>query len=233
MFYWVMKHLVAGPLLRAVFRPRLVGRHHIPRTGPVILASNHLSFLDPVILPLVIRRRIAFLAASNYFAGRGFAAWARKRFLLATGMIPIDRSGGAASEASLRAGLAVLSRGAVLGIYPEGSRSRDGKLHRGRTGIARLVLEAGVPVVPVAMIGTDEVLPAGRSSLIPRIRRIGITFGAPIDFSGYRERALDHAALRAVTDEIVTAIGRLSGQEYVDSYSVSPRSGGVSPSGLA
>ena len=219
MFYWVMKHLIAGPVLRTLLRPRVRGREHIPRTGAVIIASNHLSFIDPVILPLVIRRRIAFLAASNYFGGRGIAARVRGRFLRATGMIPIDRSGGRASEASLRAGTAVLGRGAVLGIYPEGSRSRDGKLHRGRTGVARLALEAGVPVVPVAMIGTDRVIPVHSRSILPRIRRIGIAFGPPLDFGAYAGRQGDQAVLRTVTDRIMQAIEELSGQEYVDGYS--------------
>jgi 1-acyl-sn-glycerol-3-phosphate acyltransferase len=218
MFYWVMRHLIAGPVLKTLLRPRVRGREHIPRTGAVIVASNHLSFIDPVILPLVMRRRIAFLTASNYFAGRGIGAWVRGRFLRATGMIPIDRSGGRASEASLRTGLAVLGRGAVLGIYPEGSRSRDGKLHRGRTGVARLALEAGVPVVPVAMIGTDRVIPVHSRSILPRIRRIGIVFGPPLDFGEYVGRQGDQAVLRTVTDRIVAAIGELSGQDYVDGY---------------
>ena len=222
MFYWVMKHLIAGPLLRALFRPRLTGVANIPRTGPVILASNHLSFIDPVILPLVIRRRIHFLTASNYFAGRGFSGWVLKRFLLATGMLPIDRSGGRASEASLATGLGVLARGEVLGIYPEGSRSRDGKLHRGRTGIARTILKARAPVVPVAMIGTDAVIPVDGSSNWPRIRRIGITFGMPLDFSEYADGTDDGSVLRAITDTVMQSIHALSEQEYVDSYGARP-----------
>ncbi|WP_375400893.1 lysophospholipid acyltransferase family protein [uncultured Amnibacterium sp.] len=218
MFYWVMKHLIAGPLLRALLRPRLSGVSNIPRTGPVILASNHLSFIDPVILPLVIRRRIHFLAASDYFAGRGLGGWAVARFLIATGMIPIDRSGGRASEASLAAGLGVLARGEVLGIYPEGSRSRDGKLHRGRTGIARTILNSGATVVPVAMIGTDEVIPVDSGSVRPHIRRIGIAFGPPLDFSGYAGGSDDGRVLRTITDQVMQAIHALSDQEYVDSY---------------
>ncbi|MDQ1530906.1 MAG: 1-acyl-sn-glycerol-3-phosphate acyltransferase [Microbacteriaceae bacterium] len=232
MFYWVMKHLIAGPVLKTLLRPRVHGRAHIPRTGPVIVASNHLSFIDPVILPLVMRRRIAFLAASNYFAGRGVAAWVRGRFLRATGMIPIDRSGGKASQASLVAGRAVLDRGAVLGIYPEGSRSRDGKLHRGRTGVARLALESGAVVVPAAMIGTDRVIPVGSRSILPRIRRIAITFGPPLDFSAEAGNQGDLAVLRTVTDRIMEAIREVSGQEYVDSYS-SGRSGRADPAGTA
>jgi 1-acyl-sn-glycerol-3-phosphate acyltransferase len=172
MFYWFMKTIVAGPLLRTLFRPRLEGLENIPTTGPVILASNHLSFIDSVILPLMIKRRIYFLAASTYFQGGGLGKWAVKRFLLATGMIPIDRSGGKASEASLQAGMSVLTKGNVLGIYPEGGRSRDGKAHRGRTGVARLVFESGAPVVPVAMIDTDKVMPSERPRADPAHRHL-------------------------------------------------------------
>lgn len=218
MFYWFMKVVVAGPVIWVLLRPRVAGRSNIPRRGAVILASNHLSFVDPVILPLVIRRRVRFLAASNYFAGRGFGAWARRRFLLATGMLPIDRSGGSASEASLRTGAAVLERGAMLGVYPEGSRSRDGRLHRGRTGIARLALTSGAIVVPVAMIGTDEVIPVDSRRIRPRIRRIGVRFGRPLDFRMFAGRESEGPVLRQVTDRITAAIAEISGQEYVDTY---------------
>jgi 1-acyl-sn-glycerol-3-phosphate acyltransferase len=222
MFYWFMKSIVAGPLLRTLFRPRLTGVENIPKTGPVILASNHLSFIDSVILPLVIRRRIYFLAASTYFSGRGFGAWARKRFLLGTGMIPIDRSGGKASEASLKAGMTVLTADRVLGIYPEGSRSRDGRMHRGRTGVARLALESGATIVPVAMIGTDKVMPSGGGRRV-NIQRIGISFGEPLDFSDLDHLPRDHATMRLMTDRIMDAIRALSGQEYVDEYGISGR----------
>ncbi|HQA23146.1 MAG TPA: lysophospholipid acyltransferase family protein, partial [Rhodoglobus sp.] len=148
MFYWFMKNLVAGPLVKTVFRPWVTGADNIPKTGAVILASNHLSVVDSIFLPLVIERRISFLAKSDYFMGRGVKGWAIKNFLKGTGMLPIDRSGGKASEASLNTGLKVLARGEVLGIYPEGTRSPDGKLYRGRTGVARMILEAHVPVVP-------------------------------------------------------------------------------------
>jgi 1-acyl-sn-glycerol-3-phosphate acyltransferase len=221
MFYWILKHILVGPLVHVLFRPRLVGVSNIPKSGPLILASNHLSFIDSVILPLMIKRRIHFLAASNYFTGRSIGSRLLGRFLLATGMIPLDRSGGKASEASLRAGLSVLSRGAALGIYPEGSRSLDGKMHRGRTGIARLIVESGAQVVPVAMIDTEKVIPVGSKSVVPRIQRIGITFGKPIDFSEYIENGADHAALRVMTDRIMADIRVMSGQEYVDEYGAS------------
>jgi 1-acyl-sn-glycerol-3-phosphate acyltransferase len=217
MFYWFMKTLVAGPLLRLLFRPRLEGLDNIPATGPVILASNHLSFIDSVIVPLVIRRRIYFLAASSYFERRGLGGWAVGSFLTATGMIPIDRSGGKASEASLQAGMTVLSAGRVLGIYPEGARSRDGRAHRGRTGVARMALESGAPVVPVAMIDTEKVMPQDGSGRV-RIRRIGISFGEPLDFAEFAGRERDHATLRTMTDRIMRAIVTMSGQEYVDEY---------------
>ena len=215
MFYWFMKTIVAGPLLRTLFRPRLEGVENIPKSGPVILASNHLSFIDSVILPLVIKRRIYFLAASTYFEGRGLGKWAVARFLRATGMIPIDRSGGKASEASLKAGMSVLDKGDVLGIYPEGGRSRDGRAHRGRTGVARMALESGAPVVPVAMIDTDKVMSEGKGV---KIRRIGISFGPPLDFSEFAGQKQDHAILRVMTDRIMDAVVAMSGQEYVDEY---------------
>ena len=216
MFYWFMKNLVAGPLLRTVFRPWVVGLDNIPKTGGVILASNHLSFIDSIFLPLLIDRRIYFLAKSDYFTGKGFKNWATKHFLLGTGMLPIDRSGGKASEASLKAGMSVLTRGHVLGIYPEGGRSRDGRAHRGRSGVARMALESGAPVVPVAMIDTDKVL-SERSGGV-KIRRIGISFGAPLDFSEFADQKQDHAILRIMTDRIMDAVVAMSGQEYVDEY---------------
>ncbi|MCU1439397.1 MAG: 1-acyl-sn-glycerol-3-phosphate acyltransferase [Rhodoglobus sp.] len=221
MFYWFMKNLVAGPLLKTVFRPWISGLENIPRTGGVILASNHLSVIDSIFLPLVIDRRIYFLAKSDYFVGRTFRGWAIKNFLLGTGMLPIDRSGGKASEASLNTGLEVLAKGAVLGIYPEGTRSPDGKMYRGRTGVARMVLEAHVPVVPVAMIDTEKVMPIG--SKIPKVRRIGIVFGEPLDFSRFEGMEGDRFILRSITDEIMYELSRISGQEYVDVYASSVR----------
>ncbi len=219
MFYWFMKNLVAGPILKTVFRPWVSGLDNIPKTGGVILASNHLSFIDSVFLPLLIDRRIYFLAKSDYFTGRGLKNWATKHFLLGTGMLPIDRSGGKASEASLNTGLEVLAKGDVLGIYPEGTRSPDGKMYRGRTGVARMVLEAGVPVVPVAMIDTEKVMPIG--SKIPKVRRIGVVFGEPLDFTRFEGMEGDRFILRSITDEIMYELSRISGQEYVDVYASS------------
>jgi len=216
MFYWFMKNLVAGPILRTAFRPWVTGEENIPRTGGVILASNHLSFIDSVFLPLVIDRRVTFLAKSDYYTARGIKGWAIKNFLKAAGMLPIDRSGGKASEASLRTGLSVLNRGEMLGIYPEGTRSPDGKLYRGRTGVARMVLEGGVPVVPVAMIDTEKVMPIGRR--LPKVRRIGIVIGEPLDFSRFEGMESDRFILRSITDEIMYELSHLSDQEYLDVY---------------
>jgi len=228
MFYWFMKNLIAGPILKTVFRPWVTGLENIPKDGGVILASNHLSVIDSVILPLVIDRRIYFLAKSDYFTGKGFKNWAVKHFLLGTGMIPIDRSGGKASEASLNTGLGVVARGDVLGIYPEGTRSPNGKLYRGRTGIARMLLEGRVPVVPIAMVDTDKVMPIGAK--LPKVRRIGIVIGEPLDFSRFEGLEGDRFILRSITDEIMYELNRISGQEYVDVYasSVRERSGSAS-----
>ena len=221
MFYWFMKNLVAGPLVKTVFRPWVTGADNIPKTGAVILASNHLSVVDSIFLPLVIERHISFLAKSDYLMGRGVKGWAIKNFLKGTGMLPIDRSGGKASEASLNTGLKVLARGEVLGIYPEGTRSPDGKLYRGRTGVARMILEAHVPVVPVAMIDTEKVMPIG--SKLPKVRRIGVIFGEPLDFSRFEGLESDRFILRSITDEIMYELNRISGQEYVDIYASSIR----------
>ncbi|MFT6534302.1 MAG: 1-acyl-sn-glycerol-3-phosphate acyltransferase [Alpinimonas sp.] len=219
MFYWFMKHIVAGPLLRGIFRPWVSGTENIPAQGGVLLASNHLSFVDSIFLPLIIERNMVFLAKSEYFTGKGIKGWLTKMFFIGTGMLPIDRSGGKASEASLNTGLRVLTEGQVLGIYPEGTRSPDAKMYRGRTGIARMILESGVPVIPVAMIDTEKVMPIG--SKWPKLRRIGIIFGEPLDFSRFEGMEGDRFILRAVTDEIMYELAGLSQQEYVDVYASS------------
>ncbi|MGH1551085.1 lysophospholipid acyltransferase family protein [Leifsonia poae] len=216
MFYWLMKYVVVGPLLRGIFRPWVVGLENIPGEGAVILASNHLSFIDSIFLPLEVDRHVSFLAKSDYFTRRGLKGWATKAFMNATGQLPIDRSGGKASEASLNTGLKVLARGEILGIYPEGTRSPDGKLYRGRTGVARMILEAGVPVVPVAMVDTAKIMPIG--TRLPKIGRIGIIVGKPLDFSRFDGMEGDRFILRSVTDEIMYELQRLGAQEYVDVY---------------
>jgi 1-acyl-sn-glycerol-3-phosphate acyltransferase len=216
-----MKHIVVGPILLAIFRPWVVGLEHVPKEGPVILASNHLSFIDSIFLPLVVDRPVVFLAKSEYFTGRGLKGWATKMFFQAAGQLPIDRSGGKASEASLNTGLRVLREGRILGIYPEGTRSPDGRLYRGRTGVARMVLEAGVPVIPVAMIGTAEVMPIG--TRLPKVRRVGIVFGDALDFSRFHGMEGDRFVLRSVTDELVYDLRALSEQQYVDVYASTVR----------
>jgi 1-acyl-sn-glycerol-3-phosphate acyltransferase len=216
MFYWLMKYIVIGPLLKAIFRPWIVGRRNVPAEGAAILASNHLSFIDSVFLPLMIDRPMSFLAKSDYFTGKGLKGWATRMFMKGTGQIPIDRTGGKASEASLNTGLQVLGRGDLLGIYPEGTRSPDGRLYRGRTGLARMALEAHVPVIPVVMVDTDTVMPIGRR--IPRVGRVGMVIGEPLDFSRFAGMEGDRYILRSVTDEIMVALQRLGEQTYDDVY---------------
>ena len=221
MVYWVLKYLIVGPIAKAVFRPWIVGRRNIPATGAAILASNHLSVSDSVFLPIMIDRPMSFLAKSDYFNGKGIKGWATRLFMKGTGQIPIDRTGGKASEASLNTGLQVLGRGDLLGIYPEGTRSPDGKLYRGRTGLARMALEAKVPVIPVVMVGTDEVMPIGRT--IPRVGRVGMVIGEPLDFSRFAGMESDRYVLRSVTDEIMVALQRLGEQRYEDVYASTVR----------
>ena len=213
--YWFLKRFSLGPLLRVLFRPWVQGLENIP-DGPAILASNHLSFSDSFFLPLVVPRRITFVAKEEYFTGRGFKGWFSNHFFRGVGQIPMSRSGGAASDGALSAGLGVLEHGGLFGIYPEGTRSPDGRLYRGRTGVARLALKAGVPVLPVAMIGTEKVQPPGR--VVPKLGRVGIKIGAPLDFSRYHGLEDDRFVLRSVTDELMYELMELSGQEYVDMY---------------
>jgi 1-acyl-sn-glycerol-3-phosphate acyltransferase len=215
-FYWLLKRIILGPILHAIFRPWVRGEEHVPEGGGAILASNHLSFSDSIFLPLVLKRRVTFLAKSDYFTGRGLKGRLTAGFFKGVGQLPIDRSGGQASEAALQTGLKVLRRGDLLGLYPEGTRSPDGRLYRGKTGVARLALEAGVPVLPVAMIGTDKVQPIGRK--VPRIGRVGVVIGAPLDFSRYDGMEDDRFVLRSITDEIMYELMELSGQEYTDVY---------------
>jgi 1-acyl-sn-glycerol-3-phosphate acyltransferase len=214
-FYWVVKAILT-PLLRALYRPWTEGMEKIPETGPAILASNHLSFLDSVFMPLMVPRRVTFLAKSDYFTEGGLKGRLKRMFFTGIGQVPIDRSGGRASEEALLTGISILNDGGLLGIYPEGTRSPDGRLYRGKIGVARMALEAGVPVIPVAMIGTFEVQPQGR--LMPRVKRVGVRFGAPLDFSRYAGLEDDRFVLRSMTDEIMYELMSLSNQEYVDVY---------------
>jgi 1-acyl-sn-glycerol-3-phosphate acyltransferase len=216
MLYWFLKHIVVGPWLRVLFRPWVEGDEHVPDKGAAIFASNHLSFSDSFFFPLVVKRPITFLAKSDYFTGTGVKGFFTKMFFAGVGQVPVDRSGGRASEAAMRTGLRILGEGDCLGIYPEGTRSPNGTLYRGKTGLARMAMEANVPILPVAMIGTYEIQPPGQ--LRPSLRRVGIRIGRPLDFSRYEGLENDRFVLRSVTDEVMYELMSLSGQEYVDMY---------------
>ena len=221
MAYWVLRVLLT-PLLRFFYRVRVEGLEEVPRDGPAILASNHLSFCDSIFLPLVLRRRVTFVAKAEYFEDPK-TAW----FFRAVGQIPIKREGGSASERALASAREVLARGGLFGIYPEGTRSPDGRLHKGHTGVARLALQTGAPVLAVAMVGTREVQPIGRA--LPRpFMPVRVRFSRPMRFDHYGGRADDPLVLRQITDEIMFELRELSGQEYVNSYAV--RKGAVGAS---
>lgn len=204
------------PLARLALRPSVHGAQFVPDRGPVILASNHLSFVDSVVIPLVLPRPVTFLAKAEYFEGRGAAGWLSRRFFMAMGHVPVQRGHGRAAWESVQIAQQVLTGGGALAIYPEGTRSRDGRLYRGRTGVARLALLTGAPVVPVALSGTQRVQPVG--SVIPRPYPVTVRFGAPLRFPQYASQERQVPVLRAITDEIIDAIRALSGQEYVNSY---------------
>ncbi|HQY95417.1 MAG TPA: lysophospholipid acyltransferase family protein [Phycicoccus sp.] len=216
MFYWMLKTVILGPILKLLFRPWVEGEEHIPAEGAAIFVSNHLSFSDSIFLPLVVPRRMTFLAKADYFTGGGLKGRLTRAFFKGAGQLPVDRSGGRASNAALEAGLKVLREGELLGLYPEGTRSPDGRLYKGKTGVARMALEARCPVIPVVMVNTDKVQPTGR--IIPKIMRVGVRVGTPLDFSRYEGMEDDRFVLRSITDEIMYALMELSGQEYVDIY---------------
>jgi 1-acyl-sn-glycerol-3-phosphate acyltransferase len=212
MFYFTMKHILLGPLLRVAWRPRVRGLQNIPVHGGVILAANHLSFVDSLFMPLMCPRDVVFLGKADYFE-----TWRTRWFFEAAGVIPVRRDGGSAGEAAILAGIRALRAGKVVGIYPEGTRSPDGRLYRGKTGVARLALEARVPVIPVAIGGTPEIMPI--EAKVPRLHgRPTIEFGKPLHFERYHDRPRDRFVLRSVTDEIMYEIMMLTGQEYVDEY---------------
>jgi 1-acyl-sn-glycerol-3-phosphate acyltransferase len=215
-FYWFLKWVAIGPILRLIFRPQAHGLDHVPEEGPAILASNHLSYADWLFMPLAIPRRVTFVAKAEYFTSPGFKGWLQKTFFSGAGQVPIDRSGANAAEGALKTAKRVLGEGDLFGIYPEGTRSHDGKLYRGKTGVARLALETGVPVIPVAVVGTDVVAPPGKK--FGTVTRPVVRFGKPLDFSRYEGMQNDRYILRSITDEIMYEIMRLSGQEYVDMY---------------
>ncbi|OIK01379.1 lysophospholipid acyltransferase family protein [Streptomyces colonosanans] len=216
MFYYLLKYVLLGPLLRLLFRPHIEGLSHVPASGPAIVAGNHLSFADHFLMPAILKRRITFLAKAEYFTGPGVKGRLTAAFFRNIGQIPVDRSGKEAGQAAIREGLGVLRKGELLGIYPEGTRSHDGRLYKGKVGVAVMALRAQVPVIPCAMIGTFEAQPPGQ--VMPRPRSVVIRFGEPLDFSRYAGLENEKAVLRAVTDEIMYAIMSLSEQEYVDRY---------------
>jgi 1-acyl-sn-glycerol-3-phosphate acyltransferase len=223
MAYWIFKYILLGPLLAILGRPKVEGLEYVPQSGPAILASNHLAVMDSFYLPLVVRRRITFLAKSEYFTGTGFKGWWSRWFFTAVGQVPIDRSNADAAQAALDTAERVLGDGKLLGMYPEGTRSPDGRLYKGKTGLARLALDTGVPVIPVAMIGTNVVNPPGTSML--RFGRVKVKFGKPMDFSRFDGLAGNRFIERAVIDEVIYELMGLSGQEYVDIYAATVKNG--------
>ena len=216
MFYWFLKWIALGPWLRLVFRPHVSGAENVPDEGPAILASNHLSYADWLFMPLTLPRRVTFVAKAEYFTGTGLKGWLQKTFFAGSGQVPIDRSGGNASEGAIISAKRLLDEGELFGIYPEGTRSHDGRLYRGKVGVARLALETKAPVIPVAVVGTDVVAPPGKT--FGKFTRPVVRFGKPLDFSRYEGMENDRYILRSITDEIMYEIMRLSGQEYVDMY---------------
>lgn len=216
---YLVTRTVLSPLARLIYRPVIEGREHIPRSGALLLASNHLSFIDSFVIPLVTPRQVVFLAKSDYFTGKGLRGLWMRWLFTAMGAVPVQRGIYGAAQPALDAAMEILSTGRAFGIYPEGTRSRDGRLYRGRTGVAWLALTAGCPVVPVGLSGTPDMQPVG--SRLPRIRKITIRFGEPLDFSHLRD-AKPGPARREATDAIMAAIHELSGQELVTVYNNPP-----------
>ncbi len=212
LFYWFLKFVAVGPPVTVIYRPKAEGTEHVPAAGGAILASNHLSAGDWVFMPLSLKRRVTFLAKAEYFTGKGVKGFARRAFFSGAGQVPIDRSSASAAENAIQTGLRILREGKLLGIYPEGTRSPDGRLYRGKTGVARMALETGVPVIPIAMVYSRKRV-LGRT-----FTRVTVTFGEPLDFSRYEGLSGDRFVERSITDEIMYEIMTLSGQEYVDVY---------------
>ena len=219
MLYEVV-HATVPPVWKAVWRPRVEGLGNVPATGPVIVASNHLSFADSMVIPFVVPRKVVFLAKKDYFTGTGLKGALVRGWFEGIGMVPVDRDDTRAAIASLDTALEILARGEAFGIYPEGTRSRDGRLYRGRTGVGHLALTSGAPVVPVGLRGTEDLQPVG--STVPRLAKVTVRFGEPLHFQGRYDAVPPGRARRAITDEIMTAIQRLSGQELAGVYNERP-----------
>ena len=225
MWYWLCKYIFMGPPLALLGRPKVEGLEHIPSSGPAILASNHLAVADSFFLPLVVSRRITFLAKAEYFTGKGLKGTLKRWFFTAAGQVPIDRTDSDAAQAALETAQRLLAEDKLLGMYPEGTRSPDGRLYKGKSGLARLALETGVPVIPVAMIGTDVVNPPG--SKMWRFGRVTVKFGKPMDFSRFDGLAGNRFIERAVIDEVMYELMNLSVQEYVDIYAATLKKTGA------
>ena len=219
MLYWWSKYVLLGPLMRLLARPTIEGLEHIPAEGGAILAGNHLAVADSFLVPLVLPRRVTYLAKREYFTQTGLVGWVKKTFFTGVGQVPVDRDSGSAAQAALDTAVRLLRKGTLLGIYPEGTRSPDGRLYKGKTGVARMALEADVPVIPVAMIGTDKLNPIGSRMWHPH--KVHIRIGQPLDFSRYAGMEGDRFIERSMTDEIMYTLMELSGQTYVDTYAAS------------
>jgi 1-acyl-sn-glycerol-3-phosphate acyltransferase len=213
LFYWFLKFVAIGPVVKLVYRPGADGTPHVPATGAAILASNHLSAADWIFMPLSLKRRVTFLAKAEYFTGRGVKGFLQRAFFSGAGQVPIDRSSASAAENAIQTGIRILREGKLLGIYPEGTRSPDGRLFRGKIGVARMALETGAPVVPVAMVYGRRRLAFGL-----KVTTVEVRFGTPLDFTRYEGLSGDRFVERSITDEIMYEIMELSGQEYVDVY---------------
>jgi 1-acyl-sn-glycerol-3-phosphate acyltransferase len=216
MWYLLFKYVLIGPILRVLGRPSVVGADNIPKTGPVIIAGNHLTVVDSFFLVLLVRRRVTFIAESEYFTGRGIKGAALRWFYSATGQVPVDRRGADASAPALEAAKSVLRQGDIWAVYPEGTRSPDGRLYKGKTGVARVAIETGAPVVPVVVHGTLGFNPVG--SRMWRPAKVRLVVGEPMDFSRYAGGQSNRVIIRAVTDQVMASLADLSGQEYVDLY---------------
>ncbi|MCH9735112.1 MAG: 1-acyl-sn-glycerol-3-phosphate acyltransferase, partial [Actinomycetia bacterium] len=223
MWYWLFKFIFMGPVLSLLGRPKIEGLENVPQSGAVILASNHLAVADSFYLPLVVSRRITFLAKAEYFTGTGIKGWFTRWFYTVAGQVPIDRANADSASSALATAERIVGEGKLLGMYPEGTRSPDGRLYKGKTGLARLALQTQVPVIPVAMIGTDSVNPPG--SKMWRFGRVQVKFGQPMDFTRFDGLAGNRFIERAVIDEVMYELMQLSGQEYVDLYAADIKEG--------
>lgn len=219
MFYWLLKYIFMGPILQLMGRPKVEGLENIPSSGPAILAGNHLAVVDSFFLPLVSPRRVTFLAKSEYFTESGFKGWLKKVFFSGAGQVPIDRTSADAAENALSTAKRLLGEGKLLGIYPEGTRSPDGRLYKGKTGLARMALATGVSVIPIAMVGTNVMNPPGTARW--HFSKVTVKIGKPLDFSRFDGMAGNRFIERAVIDEVMYELMQLSGQEYVDIYAAS------------